>query len=119
MKFAKWAVAVLFTAAMVGQAAAAEAAGTYKRSNGDTVKVSVVGGRLYCKIVAGSQPGFEMCHGMANAGGSVWKGANMKHPSMPGMMTFNGTVNITSGGLSIKGCAVGKSMCDSESWTRM
>ncbi len=99
-------------------AAASEAAGDYSRPNGDKVKVSVNGGKLYCKIVAGSQPGFEMCHGMASAGGAVWKGANMKHPSMPGMMTFNGTVTISSAGLSIKGCAIGKSMCDNENWTR-
>ena len=118
MKITKFAVAILFTAGMIGQAAAADPAGMYQRSNGDKVKVSVNGGRLYCRIVAGSQPGFEMCHGMASAGGSVWKGANMKHPSMPGMMTFNGTVVVASGGLSIKGCAVGQSMCDAEYWAR-
>ena len=118
MKFAKWALATLFSAGLVGQSLAVEVAGDYTRPNGDKVKVSVVGGKLYCKIVSGSQPGFEMCHGMNNVGGSVWKGAEMKHPSMPGLMTFNGTVNVSGGGLSIKGCAVGESMCDSESWTR-
>lgn len=119
MKIGKFAVALLFTAGMIGQAVAADPAGMYARSNGDKVKVSVSGGRLYCKIVSGSQPGFEMCHGMSPAGGSVWKGANMKHPSMPGMMTFNGTVIFSGSGLSIKGCAVGESMCDSENWTRI
>ncbi len=122
MKIAKIAVIALACGAGLAFAAqgasAAEAAGNYKRANGDKVRVSVVGGKLYCKIVAGSQPGFEMCHGMSHAGGDTWKGANMKHPSMPGMMTFNGTVVVAGGGLSIKGCAVGQSMCDSESWTR-
>ncbi|WP_374544572.1 hypothetical protein [Rhodoblastus sp.] len=99
-------------------AAAADAAGSYTRPNGDKVKVSVDGGKLYCKIMAGSQPGFEMCHGMSKTGPDIWQGAEMKHPSMPGMMTFNGTVMIASGGLSIKGCAIGQSMCDSEDWKR-
>ncbi|MCI4678678.1 hypothetical protein K9U39_05450 [Rhodoblastus acidophilus] len=119
MKFAKWAVAIAFTAGMIGQAAAGDVAGSYARPNGDKVKVSVVGGKLYCKIVSGRQAGFEMCHGMSHVGGSIWKGSDMKHPSMPGMMTFNGTVTVSGGGLTIKGCAVGESMCDSESWKRI
>jgi len=100
------------------QAAASEAAGSYTRPNGDKVKVSVDGGKLYCKIVSGSQTGFEMCHGMSKTGADTWQGGNMKHPSMPGMMTFNGTVVVASSGLSIKGCAIGQSMCDSEDWKR-
>ncbi|MCC0006122.1 MAG: hypothetical protein H6872_13670 [Methylobacteriaceae bacterium] len=50
--------------------------------------------------------------------GASWQGANMKHPSMPGIMTFNGTVTFSASGLSIKGCAVGQSMCDAENWTK-
>ena len=102
----------------VAQSARRRGGRNYKRSNGDTVRVSVNGGKLYCKIVEGSQPGFEMCHGMARTSGDTWAGADMKHPSMPGMMTFNGTVVVAAGGLSIKGCAVGQSMCDSENWSR-
>lgn len=115
VKKALMALACGIALASAQQAMAGEAAGTYKRSNGDIVRVSVNGGKLYCKIVSGSQPGFEMCHGMANAGGDTWSGADMKHPSMPGMMTFNGTVVVAGAGLSIKGCAVGQSMCNSES----
>jgi uncharacterized protein (DUF2147 family) len=99
-------------------ASAAEIAGDYTRPNGDKARVSVSDGRLYCKIVSGSQAGFEMCHGMEKTGAGTWQGANMKHPSMPGMMTFNGTVTATGSGLSIKGCAVGQSMCDAENWAR-
>lgn len=99
-------------------ARAAEIAGDYKRPNGDETRVSVSGGKLYCKITSGKQAGFEMCHGMEKTGANSWQGANMKHPSMPGMMTFNGTVTATGSGLSIKGCAIGQSMCDAESWTR-
>ncbi len=122
MKIVNWALVALFFGAGVScaieTAAANEAAGNYTRSNGDKVRVSVNGGKLFCKIVAGSQPGFEMCHGMAKTGADTWAGSNMKHPSMPGIMTFNGTVTIAASGLSIKGCAIGQSMCDAESWTR-
>jgi len=104
--------------AIADAALAVEAAGSYKRPNGDEAKVSVSGGKLYCKIIAGKQAGFEMCHGMEKTGADTWQGANMKHPSMPGVMTFNGTVTVSSAGLSIKGCAIGQSMCDSENWTR-
>ena len=34
-------------------------------------------------------------------------------------MTFNGTVTVSPAGLTIKGCAVGQSMCDLETWTRL
>lgn len=97
---------------------ATEIAGDYTRPNGDKARVSVSDGKLYCKIVSGAQAGFEMCHGMEKTGAGTWQGANMKHPSMPGMMTFNGTVTATGPGLSIKGCAVGQSMCDAENWSR-
>ncbi len=99
-------------------ARATEIAGDYRRPNGDEARVSVNGGKLYCKITSGKQAGFEMCHGMEKTGANSWQGANMKHPSMPGVMTFNGTVTTTGSGLSIKGCAIGQSMCDAENWTR-
>ncbi len=92
--------------------------GNWKRKNGDLVSVSVKDGGLYCKITSGSKVGFEMCHGMKSAGTDVWKGKTMKHPSMPGFMTFNGTVTVTGDKLEIKGCAVGNGMCDKEVWTR-
>ncbi len=120
MRGLHWALAAACIAATAAPAASAEqVAGMFKRPNGDTVQVSVNGGKLYCTIVAGSQQGFEMCHGMSKTGPGVWQGSDMKHPSMPGFMTFNGTVTFTSGGLSIKGCAIGQSMCDAEDWTRV
>ena len=94
---------------------AMEVVGDYKRPNGDAARVSVNGGKLYCKITSVAQAGFEMCHGMDKTGREILAGAQIKHPTMPGMMTFNGTVTVTSSGLSIKGCAVGQSMCDAES----
>lgn len=114
LKSAAIAATLLFAPAA---AWAAGPEGNWKRENGDTVTASVSSGKLYCKITAGSRPGFEMCHGMSQSGGS-WKGSKMKHPSMPGIMTFNGTVTVSGNSLSIKGCAVGESMCDSEKWTR-
>ena len=111
------ALAAAFAAGLITSAAAEDAVGAFKRPNGDTVQTSVKGGKLYCEISAGSQPGFEMCHGIAKTG-AVWQGAAMKHPSMPGFMTFNGTVTFAGGSAAIEGCAVGHSMCDSETWTR-
>ena len=109
-------VCALAISAAAGSAIAAES-GTYKRPNGDMVKVSNSGGKLYCQIVGGDRNGFEMCHGMTKSG-AAWQGAAMKHPSMT-IMTFNGTVMFTSAGLNIKGCAVGQSMCDAENWTKV
>lgn len=91
-------------------------AGKWTRANGDVVTATVSGGKLWCKITSGSKPGFEMCHGMSQSGGK-WTGTEMRHPSMT-MMSFNGTVVVSGNTLSIKGCAVGQSMCDSEKWTR-
>ncbi len=53
---------------------------------------------------------------MTESGGS-WTGKKMRHPSMT-IMSFNGTVTVSGNTLSIKGCAVGQSMCDSEKWSR-
>lgn len=100
------------------QASAAGPAGQYTRKNGDLVQVSVVNGLLYCKIVKGSRPNFEMCHGMTH-NGPAWTGKKMKHPSMPGFMTFNGTVTHDAQTLKIKGCAMGNAMCDKEMWSRI
>ena len=102
----------------VAAAQAAGPEGQWKRKNGDTVQVSVKGGKLYCAIVAGAKPGFEMCQGMEGAG-NAWSGKKMTHPSMPGFMKFNGTVAVSGDTLNIKGCAVGQSMCDSEKWSRI
>lgn len=108
--------------AMVGLAAtsvfARDPSGGYQRPNGDEVKVWVVAGKLYCKIEKGKKPGFEMCHGMAPQG-EDWFGKGMKHPGMPGFMTFNGTVSSVEKAITIKGCAMGKSMCKSETWARI
>ncbi len=98
-------------------ASAAGVAGNYVRPNGDKVKAAVIGGKLYCKIVSGKQAGFEMCHGMKKTGANIWQGSAMKHPAMT-LMTFNGTVTVHAHGLTIKGCAVGQSMCQSENWKR-
>lgn len=97
--------------------ATADPTGRYTRKNGDVVQISVSSGKLYCRIVSGSQPGFEMCHGMSRSG-SAWAGDAMRHPDMPGFMTFNGTVTGGGSSISIKGCAIGQSMCDSETWTK-
>ncbi len=103
---------------MTQAAAAAEANGNWVRPNGEVAHVSQKGGHLFCTIVKGKSPGFEMCHGMAKTGGSTWQGSNMKHPEMPGFMTFNGTVTVQSASLTIKGCAIGQTMCDAETWKR-
>jgi len=96
-------------------AAAAGPDGLYKRPNGTTAKVWTCGGKL-CATVQESSFNMFMS-GIAPAGDGTWKG-DMKHPDMPGFMTFNGTVTTTAKGLKVQGCAVGQSMCDAESWTK-
>lgn len=114
-------LATAFVAALIGMAqpaGAAEPNGTWVRPNGEVAQISQRGGHLYCKIVTGKSPGFEMCNGMAKTGEDTWQGSAMKHPEMPGFMTFNGTVTVQAASLSIKGCAIGQMMCDAETWKR-
>ncbi|MDK9695812.1 MAG: hypothetical protein OEL76_05445 [Siculibacillus sp.] len=100
---------------LTSPAAAASADGMYKRPNGTTAKVWTCGGKL-CATVQESN--FNMfLSGIAPAGEGTWKG-DMKHPDMPGFMTFNGTVTTSGKGLKVQGCAVGQSMCDAETWTK-
>ena len=68
--------------------------GNFLRKGKDTIHVSTKGGKLYCKR---KSDGFELCHGMEKKG-NAWKGKKMKHPDMPGFMTFNGTVTFSSKG---------------------
>ena len=91
--------------------------GQWTRKNGDTVDVTLQGNELFCTITEGKRVGFEMCHGMTLREDGSWKGKKMKHPGMPGFMTFNGTVKVDGDSLSIKGCAV--KVCDSETWTKV
>ena len=89
--------------------------GLYSRPNGTTAKVWTCGGNLCAKV---QETGYDMfLSGIAPAGDGKWQG-DMKHPDMPQFMTFNGTVTATGKGLKVQGCAVGQSMCDSETWTR-
>lgn len=90
------------------------AADTYIRKGKEAINVAVKGGKLYCTRTS---DGFEMCNGMAKSGAG-YAGSSMKHPDMPGFMTFNGKVSMSGSSLTIKGCAVGESMCDSETWTK-
>ncbi len=93
--------------------------GEYARPNGDAVQVFECEGRLCGRIVGGDRDGFEMLHGMDVTAENEWRGNRMKHPSMPGFMTFNGTVTVTGPDtLSVKGCAMGQSFCDAEVWRR-
>jgi uncharacterized protein (DUF2147 family) len=111
-------VAAIAALGMSAPAFASDPSGMYHRKNNDLVQVWITDGKLYCRIMQGSKPNFEMCHGMTLSG-DEWTGKHMKHPSMPGFMTFNGTVTTDSDTIKIKGCAMGKSFCDSESWTRV
>ncbi len=99
----------------VAMATPAMAIGDYLRKEKDIINVFVKDGKLFCNR---AEDKFEMCHGMVKEGDD-WKGREMKHPDMPGFMTFNGTVTITDTNLTIKGCAVGNSMCDTEVWTKI
>ena len=100
--------------AVLAAGATAVSADTYMRKGSQAITVAVKGGKLYCTRAS---DGFEMCNGMAKSGGG-YSGSGMKHPDMPGFMTFNGTVTMAGNSLTIKGCAIGQSMCDSETWTK-
>lgn len=97
---------------------ARDPSGSYHRKNGDLVRVWITNGSLYCRIIEGTKPNFEMCNGM-RLSGEDWAGKKMKHPAMPGFMRFNGTVSGDETSIKIKGCAFGKSFCDSELWTKV
>jgi len=88
-------------------------ADTYLRKGDQEINVHVVDNGLYCTRTSDN---FEMCNGMIKYTDGSWRGKKMKHPDMPGFMTFNGTVTFTDAGLTIKGCAIG--ICQSEEWTK-
>ena len=116
--FHRFALGLVLAGFAASPALARDPSGVYKRPNGDQVRVWVADGMLYCRIESGKRPGFEMCHGMAPQG-EAWFGKHMKHPSMPGFMTFNGTVTSDQKTLKIKGCAMGNAMCDAEVWNKI
>ena len=111
-KFTAFGAAVLLGASFATSAFALEPT-EYLRKGDQVIVVFENEGKLYCRRTADN---FELCHGMeANADGS-YKGKNMKHPDMPGFMTFDGTVVFSDTGLNIQGCVLG-GICDAEEWT--
>ncbi|MBU2583469.1 MAG: DUF2147 domain-containing protein [Alphaproteobacteria bacterium] len=107
-------MSMIAAAGLFASVSTANAQGTYLRKGDQPIKVAISGGKLYCTRIS---DGFEMCNGMSKSGGK-WTGGAMKHPDMPGFMTFNGTVIMSGSSLSIKGCAIGEAMCDSETWKK-
>jgi len=85
------------------------------REGSQTITVTDNGGTLHCTRAS---DGFEMCHGMKKTGNGTYAGPDMKHPDMPGFMTFNGKVVMNSTHLKIEGCVLGGAVCDAEIWTR-
>lgn len=106
-------IAVTLGAATLGTSVSADVLGTYMRKGDQVITLHTEGGLLYC--TRGSD-GFELCHGMALQADGTYQGEDMKHPDMPRFMTFNGTVTFGTGMVSLKGCAAGKSLCQSEDW---
>ena len=100
--------------AMVTLPAAAETA-QWRREGSQVITVTDDGGKLMCTRAS---DGFEMCNGMTSTGAGTWGGPKMKHPDMPGFMTFQGTVVMNATHLKIEGCVLGGAVCDSEVWTR-
>lgn len=112
-----WAAALAFSiTAAFSVPAFAGPYGQWKRPNGTTAKVYNCGGKLCGKVV---QTNFEMFHGMSKTGTTKWQGSKMKHPDMPGFMTFNGTVTLSGNKMTVKGCAIGSVFCDAETWVRL
>ena len=103
-------------AMMVTTSAHAQMVGNYTRQSDDgpqTIVVQVIDGALYC---ARESDGFEMCHGLELSADARWRGRTMKHPDMPGFMTFNGTASFTVTQMNLRGCAMG--VCDAETWDK-
>jgi uncharacterized protein (DUF2147 family) len=112
------ALACLGAASPASAQTMADILGNYTRPNGDSVLVADCNGLLCGHLTSGNKTGMEMLHGMESATPGEWRGNRMKHPSMPGFMTFNGTVTVVEGNLSVRGCAIGEAFCDAEIWTR-
>ena len=109
------AIALILGVSTIVTAASAAEIGTYTRKGSQSILVHVEDSRLYCTRVS---DGFELCHGMTEQEDGSWKGKKMRHPDMPRFMKFNGTVTFAGAEMSIKGCAFGNSMCDSETWPK-
>ncbi len=91
--------------------------GNWKRPNGSVAKVWNCGGKMCAKVVSGKSAGFTMFRGLKKAGKNGWKG-DMKHPKMGTFFTFNGTVKYSGRTMAVKGCMIGGSMCDAETWKK-
>lgn len=112
-----WMGGAAFAAAamMVFVAPAAAETTQWLRKGEDIINVTTDGGKLFCTRAS---DGFEMCHGMTSDGGGNWSGPGMKHPDMPGFMTFAGTVVMGATKLKIEGCVLGGAICDAEIWEK-
>ena len=106
-----------FFAALLVTSASAQMVGNYMRHSDDgpqTVEVQIIDGKLYCTR---EMDGFEMCHGLELSDDARWRGRTMKHPDMPGFMTFNGTASFSETQMNLRGCAMG--ICDAEIWDKL
>lgn len=112
-KLTTTAIALTLGVATLATTASANVLGTYVRKGDQVITLHTEGGLLYCTRAS---DGFELCHGMALQADGTYKGKKMKHPDMPKFMTFNGTVTFGEGMVSLKGCAAGNSLCQSEDW---
>lgn len=112
-----FAATMLITGVSATSALAASPYGNWKRPNGSIAKVWNCGGKMCAKVVKGKGAGFTMFRGLKKTGGSSWKG-NMKHPKMGNLFTFNGTVRLSGRSMSVKGCMIGGSFCDAETWRK-
>lgn len=106
------AIALVIGAATFATGVSAKVLGVYVRKGDQVITLHTEDGLLYCTRA----DGFELCHGMTLQPNGTYKGKKMKHPDMPRFMTFNGTVTFGSDMVSLKGCAAGNSLCQSENW---
>jgi len=108
--------ATALAATLLAGAVSAQMVGFYTRAgeNGpETITVHIEDGNLFCTR---DSDGFEMCHGLVLSDDARWRGRTMKHPDMPGFMTFNGTASFSESQMNLRGCAMG--ICDAETWDK-
>jgi uncharacterized protein (DUF2147 family) len=117
------ATAALTAIMVLGVAGAALADGPYgtwtRPSTGGKVSFYACGDKLCAKVVSDpknkANNGTVIMSGAAKTGANAWTGDLL---NLDDGNTYTGTVTISGGGLTLKGCALAGLLCKSETWSQ-